>query len=252
MLDLQKASMLKRVSAFILDFIVLIICITGLALLLSAITGYDSHSNKIDELQASIGEEYGVDLNIDSEEYNELNDVDRELFDKAKTAFESNSEVNKEWNIVVNLMMMITSLSILFAYIITEFAVPLFFGNGQTLGKKVFSLGVMRSNHVKISPIALFVRTVLGKFTLETMVAVLVVIMILLGILGIVGTGVLALILILQIVLLVATKNNCVIHDLIADTVVVDLQSQMIFNNEEEVLEKIKKMHEEKIENSVY
>ena len=52
MLDLQKASMLKRISAFILDVILLAVAITGFAFFLSAVTGYDSYNEKLDEIKA--------------------------------------------------------------------------------------------------------------------------------------------------------------------------------------------------------
>ena len=47
MLDLQKASMLKRISAFILDVILLAVAITGFAFFLSAVTGFDSYNERL-------------------------------------------------------------------------------------------------------------------------------------------------------------------------------------------------------------
>ena len=45
--DLQKANILKRVSAYILDLIMLTIVITGAAFALSSIFDYDSYSEKL-------------------------------------------------------------------------------------------------------------------------------------------------------------------------------------------------------------
>lgn len=252
MLDLQKASVLKRISAFILDFIVLIICITGMALLLSSILGYDEYSETIDKRKSEIAAEYNVDFTITNDEYNALSSESKEKFDAAAKVFEEDPVANKAWDILVNLIFTIISLSVLLSYIITEFIVPLFLGNGQTIGKKVFSLGVMRSHHVKISTFQLFVRSILGKCTIETMVPIYIFIMILFGILGIVGTGILFLLLILQICLMIFTKNNCVIHDILSDTVVVDMTSQMIFETDEELLEYQKKIHQENVNSSSY
>ena len=56
--------------------------------------------------------------------------------------------------------------------------VPLKLGNGQTIGKKVFGIGVMRVDGVQLTTIQLFIRTILGKFTLETMIPVYIVLMI--------------------------------------------------------------------------
>ncbi len=84
---------------------------------------------------------------------------------------------------------------------------------------------------------ALFIRAVLGKYTIETMIPVLIIIMIYFGSIGIIGPVVLGLILLLQLILLAATSNNSLIHDLISDTVVIDMASQRIFDSESELIE---------------
>ena len=62
MLDLQKASMLKRISAFILDVILLAVAITGFAFFLSAVTGFDSYNERLNEIEASYASEYGFEF----------------------------------------------------------------------------------------------------------------------------------------------------------------------------------------------
>ena len=66
------------------------------------------------------------------------------------------------------------------------------------------------------------------------MVAVFIVLMLYFGSIGIVGGVVLLLILVLQVILIIVTKTNSCIHDLLSNTVVVDMASQMIFENAEE------------------
>ena len=63
------------------------------------------------------------------------------------------------------------------------------------------------------------------------------IIMILLGKLGIIGVITLLLFLVLQIGVMIYTPTNSSIHDLLADTVVVDMASQQIFETEVERLE---------------
>ena len=58
--DLQKASVLKRISAFILDAILICIVATGFAVVLSEITSYDSHSDRLEQYYAEYEQEYGV------------------------------------------------------------------------------------------------------------------------------------------------------------------------------------------------
>ena len=133
----------------------------------------------------------------------------------------------------------------LLVYLVLEFFVPLIFGNGQTVGKKIFAIGVMQQNHVRITPTQLFVRSILGKCTVETMVPMLIALMIFIGSLGAVGTGVLIVMLIMQIVMMIATKTNSTIHDVLSATVVVDMHSQMIFDSAEKLLEYKKQRAEE-------
>ena len=59
----------------------------------------------------------------------------------------------------------------------------------------------------------------------------------LLRFLGIVGTITLILLLILEVVVLLVTKTNSSIHDLLSDSVVVDAHSQKIFDSLEQLAE---------------
>lgn len=95
----------------------------------------------------------------------------------------------------------------------------------------------MRVDGVKVTPFMMFVRTLLGKYTVETMIPVAIIVLILFGSGGIIGITVLGMLTILQIGLFVGTHNHTPIHDLFAQTVVVDLSSQIIFDTEAEMIE---------------
>ena len=58
MLDLQKANFWKRISAALLDLILLFIVIVGCALLLSVVFGYDSYSETLEGRYEAIEKEY--------------------------------------------------------------------------------------------------------------------------------------------------------------------------------------------------
>ena len=152
----------------------------------------------------------------------------------------------------INLILLISSVGILVAYIILELIVPICFKNGQTIGKKIFGIALMRVDGVKLSGVALFARTILGKYTIETMVPLYIVLMIAIGAMGLTGTIVLFLLLILQIGLVIITKTNSAIHDVLAVTVAVDLASQMIFESEEAKIAYKKKIHAEQVESAKY
>ncbi len=237
MYDLQKASVWKRASAFLFDAILLSIAVVGFAFLVSSITGYDKKSGRLDEIYSRYEEEYSVDFDITEEEYLALSDAEKQKFDAAGEALNADGEAAKTFSLVVNLTVVIVSVSLLLGFMLLEFAVPLLLGNGQTLGKKIFGVCLVRSDGVKINSVMLLIRTLLGKYTIETMVPVLIIIMIYFRVLGIYGTIVLGLMLLLQIVVFSVSRTNSFIHDLLAGTVAADMTSQRIFVSEDELIE---------------
>lgn len=234
--DLQKASLWKRASAWIFDFILLGILIVGVAFVLSAVLGYNGYNETLDAAYAQYEAQYDVEFEISQEQYLAMTEQQRHNYDTAYNALVSDQEAMYAYNMVLNLTMLITTLSILIAYLALEFALPLFLGNGQTLGKKIFGLCLMRTDGVQINNLQLFVRTVLGKFTIETMIPVYILIMIFFNMIGILGTGILAVLALVQLILLAVTATNAQIHDLLAGTVVVDYSSQMIFRTTEDLI----------------
>ena len=128
------------------------------------------------------------------------------------------------------------SLGILLSMLVLEFAIPLFFKNGQTIGKKVFGVAVMHENGVKVNTITLFIRTFLGKYAVETMCPALLVLMLFTSN-AITSVIVMALLIIFELVIFIWKKETRpFIHDVFAKTVCVDLASQMIFETEAEML----------------
>lgn len=250
--DVQKASMLKRVSAYSFDLILLACLVIALAACLSSVLGYAEYNDRMDQAYEKYGQIYNVDVSISWEEYEKLPEADKARYDEALSAINADEEVLRDYTIMVNLTLIIASVSILLGYLALEFVVPLLFGNGQTLGKKIFGIALMRADGVKVTTFMMFVRTVLGKYTLETMIPVLVVIMLLFQMVGIGGTLVIGLILLVQVVLLVVTKTNSTIHDLLACTVAVDMASQQIFDSPEALLEYQKRIHAEKAQRADY
>ncbi len=248
MYDFQKANMWKRISAALFDFIMLITVIAGMALLLSSILGYDGYMTRLNEKYDEYEEAYGLSFDITNEDYNALTPEEKEAYDRANKAFGEDEEAIYLQSMLFNNALIIVIFSILIAFLLLEFLVPLLFKNGQTLGKKVFGIGVMRVDGVRVTPVLMFARTVLGKCTVETLVPVLIVIMILFRIMGFFGTVVIFALLLFQIVLVAATRARTPIHDLLAQTVTVDFASQMIFDTPEDLLAYKKRIHAEEVE----
>ena len=250
--DVQRASVFKRISAGIFDFIITSTLIVAITLLLSAILGYDGYKTRLDGFYAKYEEQFEIKFDMTEEERAAMTDDDRKRYDEAYEALISDNDAMYTYNMIISLTLLITSIGILLGMLITEFILPLIFGNGQTLGKKIFGVGLMRTDGVKVSTVMMFVRAILGKYTLETMIPVLIVLMLIFNMIGIEGTVVLGGILLLQLILICATKNRTLVHDLLAYTVAVDVASQRIFESPEALLEYKKRIHAEQAEKSTY
>ena len=250
--DLQRASMLKRISAWLLDAILLCIIATLMAFLLSTALNYDSYDARLEARYAHFEDEYGVTRNLTQAQVDAMSPEERANLEAASKAIAEDEEALYAWNMMLQLMIIITSFGILLAYVVLEFTVPLVLGNGQTIGKKVFGIGVMRQDGVKVNGVCMFARTVLGKYAIETMIPVMMLLMLFMGTIGILGWLIVGAILIAEVALLAATKERCMIHDKLANTVTVDIASQMIFNTPEDLMAYKQKVAAEKAASQPY
>ena len=176
----------------------------------------------------------------------------KSAYDKASDAFNKDAEAAYAVYMMFNYSLIMVTFSILLAYVALEYVVPLLFKNGQTLGKKIFGIAVMRMDGVKVSPLVMFIRTVLGKYTIETMIPTLILIGVGFGVTGIVGISVAIIIVFSNLVAVIVTKTHSPIHDVLSSTVTVDMATQIIFDTPEALLEYKKKLHEEQVEKSEY
>ena len=227
--DIQKASTLKRASAFLLDLILFAVLAVGAAWLIGLACDYDYHFEQFevnsDLYQKEIDRIYGEGFSIETQEqFDALSPEAQEAFRIAKVSLSK----------VVNFTLLMVSLGLFVSNLVLEFVIPLVLKNGQTVGKKVFGIAVVHQNGVRVNAITMFIRAILGKYTVETMVPVLMIYMLFVvpgG--GIAAVVVLALLVILEAVLYFTSKGmHTFIHDVFAKTVCVDLASQMIFEDE--------------------
>lgn len=250
--DLQKASLWKRISAYLFDVILLATLAVGIAFVLSSVLGYDDYTAKRAALRHEYEVSNGVSFDMDQEEYEKLHEGDRERIDAAYAEFARDPEVRRIDALIINLSLLITVFSILIPFLLLEFIVPILFGHGRTLGKKIFGVAIMRVDGVKISSIQLFVRALLGKYTLETMLPIFLLFLLLLNAMPLVSVAGLALLLTLQLATILFSAHHSPLHDAISGTVAVDYASQMIFNSPEAALEYAKKKHAEDAQRAEY
>ena len=233
--DLQKASMWKRISAFLFDGILLSVITVLIAWGLSALLGYDGYNQIVNDSYEKYSQEFQVDLRMTLTEYEALSPEETQRVDDAFAALNADAKALRAHQMMLQLSVLIVSLGFFFAYVVWEFFIPLKLGDGQTAGKKIFGLGLMKTDGTRVHGPTLFIRAILGKYTIETMIPVLILLMIYWGTIGVVGPVVILLILVTEIIVMVATRTNSLIHDLLANTVAIDEASQKIFETPEEL-----------------
>ena len=252
MTDIQRGSVLKRISALLLDLILLACISVGVIFLVAKIINYDSHIEKMQAKYQYYEETYDVKFNITQEELENLTEEERAHYDEVEEIIKADKEFTKEYNLVINLTLIMITVGVMISILITDFVIPLIFKNGQTIGKKVFGLCLVKKNSVRMKKIQLFVRTLLGKFALELMIPIYIIIMFYFGLMGLLGLIILLVLGLVQLLLLIFTQYRTVIHDLLSQTVVADMSSQMIFDTEDELIDFMNKNHEKNVNNSIY
>ena len=250
--EIQRASVSKRISAFLFDSILTSIAIVAVAWLLTVILGYDGYNENLQKAYEVYETQYGIHFEITQEEYDALTQEKRDAYDAAYLALTEDADATYNYNMVINLTLLIATLSIFFGITAMEFVVPMLFGNGQTLGKKIFGIALMRRDGVKVNGMLMFTRAILGKFTIETMLPVYMLIMMIFNIMGLPALLVVASTGLIQLILLAVTRNKTLLHDLLAATVAVDMASQMIFETTDDLIAYQKKVAAEKAARQTY
>jgi uncharacterized RDD family membrane protein YckC len=248
--SIQKANFWKRFSAWLVDSVLVFFLALALFIPLMDIPQVSALTNELSTIQTTYKEEieaqYSIELDIPEKEYEALSPNDKAQYDTASAAL--NERLNADSNFMelrsdrLSVMFTIACSTVFVGILLAHFVLPLILKNGQTLGKKTFGIAVIRTNGVKISPAQLFIRSMVGLFAIETMAVVF--------LLSIVPVGTVAAILVqaLQIGVMIKTPHNGSIHDLLADTAVVEFISQRIFETEEERVEYIARLEREAAE----
>lgn len=250
--NLQKANLWKRIAAWLFDAILTGILAVAFGVLISWLLGYDAHSQTLDQAYARYESQYGVSFEITLEQYEAMTQAEQDNYNAAYDALIADEEAMYAYNMMMSLTLVIISLGVLLAVVLWEFLVPLRLGHGRTLGKKIFGLCLVRSDGVRMNTMQLFTRSILGKYSMETMVPVLILMMIFWGTMGVLGPVVLFALGAGQLASVLFTRQNCAIHDLLAGTAVVDYASQTIFKSTEDLIAYQKKVAAERAARAPY
>lgn len=248
--DLQKPGMWKRISAWLLDIILLATMVVGIWWGLNALFRYDDYLDTYTKASEFYAQKHGYDLSLTEEDVELMTEQEREEAMKKAEAVNQDMNADEEvvhaWNMMVSLSLLSVTLSVFFSMLLLEFVVPLLFGNGQTLGKKVFSIAITRIDSVQIKPLQLAMRTFLGKFTVETMLPIYLVILAMSGY-GLTMSLIALVIMTAQILAPMLSRDDRALHDYIAGTMAVDIHSQRIFRTPQDLVDYKTKLHAEAV-----
>lgn len=249
--NIQKADLMRRLPAWLLDTILLIVLITGFAALWSLAFDISAPNAEYKQIQSQYEQQYKAEYeaangeipsfeteeewnNLTEDEQNKVNEAAQAISAKVEEALSKNERIPVLVAEIFSSFLTTISLSVLCAYTILEFIVPLLLKNGQTLGKKCFGIALMRKDGIKVTTFMVFARSILGKCTVETMLPIC-----LIGAAMLFGASlwlvVAVALMAATVILTIATKQRTAIHDLMACTVAVDMGSQMIFDSVEEM-----------------
>ena len=255
--DIQKAPVTKRIGAFLLDFMLLVILIVFATSLLTHAMNVNKHienikviTDEIEENKEYYEEKYQLKLDITDEEFNTMTEEEKIACNEAWSKMYNETGLTKLENKVVSLYILAITCGALIAILLTEVLVPALMKHGRTLGKRAFGLAVMRKNCVKIHPVQMVARALLGKFTICLMFPIYAIVFY--GLNSMPGKVILVVVLGAQLIAMGVSKNNAAIHDLIVGTTVVDYDSQMIYENEEELQAAIEKDKAEQAARKTY
>lgn len=238
-LDIQKANIWKRIAAWIFDLFLVITLAVGFITALSSLLGYEEYNATFTQACAKYEAQYqSGPLLISQEQYDAFDETQKAAYDAAWSALLADPEAAKAYSMLQfhALPLLMVSAGVILAMVIWEFVIPLIFKNGQTLGKKIFGLGLIRTDGVRMNNLQLFARSILGKCTVGTMIPVYLLLLLFFGNGGIFCTAGLFALLVAQVLCILISRNQCAIHDFLASTIVVDLASQTIFNSTEDLI----------------
>ncbi len=232
--EIQRAPLLRRLAAFLIDILLRGILIVALLSLFASVTRFEEKKQRMETIYDEIAERFGISPNdvIDS---SALPPDEQERYRLANEALAADEEAGSLYRWLIISYVAGVSGAILITYLLLEFAVPLLFRDGRTVGKRLFGLCVVHTNCVRMEAGAMFIRSFFGKYIVETMISVLGIILLNMGAVGSAALMLPILLLLFEAVLFFAGKNRQLIHDYFAQSAVADYQSQPIYDTLDEL-----------------
>lgn len=230
--EINKAPALKRLAAWLIDMIIVIVLASGFTWLGSMT--YSKVSKNLDQKYI----EHGIYL-PDSTQPSGYKACELKYDDNGVAietdsctiswkAFYADEEAVKLTRMANNCVVANIGVGTLIAVLLVEFMCPLLFKKTQaTPGYWIMHIGIIGKDCIKAKPLPLFARAVIGRWAIEVMVPVLCVLYIMSNIgAGLYGTIALFVFVLVEACFMAFTKNRVAIHDAISNTVPVDADQQ--------------------------
>ena len=233
----------KRIAAWIVDIILIIVVATGIALFTSLVYGYDNYNDKCYEKNI----EYGIYVE-DPYGKIEFNDKKYIIYTDTPGATETEylARIEERNNDVefreayskmsVGQVLIVTS-GIVGSVLIFECIIPLCLKHGRTIGMKFFDIGYVTDEGIDVDFKTVFIRFLFGKLIVGGLIpysGLMLALFIptyytLVGLVALFGVP------ILNLLLLCITPEKRGIHDFIAKCIPVDNTCQIYFKTTEEL-----------------
>lgn len=235
-IEIQKAKWWKRILSFIVDAATISIIAVVVCLLMARILKYEENSNNLNKKYEYYEETYNVSFELTEEEYNQFTEEEINKYQEVQEIINNDEEFINIFKKMVILTIVIIAIGVFVGVMVVEFIIPLFLKNGQTIGKKMFDLCLVRPNSVKVSILQIFVRTFFGKYIIEIMLPIVLIILYIFG--SLVSETIIGIIslLVIQICIYFSKNYRQFLHDRFSVVIVVDKQEQKIFDTYDELI----------------
>ena len=80
MLDLQKATLSKRVSAFLFDIIIFFIVVVGVSCIVNPAVGYDAKVDQLEAIYDEYSERFGIDTELTQEQFDKMTKEEQDAY----------------------------------------------------------------------------------------------------------------------------------------------------------------------------
>ncbi len=226
-----QPSYIKRLASFVLDLVLFLILATGIGFLTSLALDTTGNLNNLHTKYV----EHGVYVLNDSSEYIYC-DTTKEECKNAWLEFNRDEVACSYYDKMVNDSLIITTVGASVSLLILEFAVPLLFKNGMTVGKKILNITLIDKRGIRVKNIQIFARCVIGKIGFVALVPTYMLIFSFFNIGGgLLGTLIFAAIELTNLCMLGLTPNHIGISDAIGGVYPVDNSTQIYFDTVEEL-----------------